>query len=78
MKINWIDIALMAPGLLTLLVFLVLTYFTEGDANKGYTVFGSEVLGNIIFTYLVSLMVIGPIILGCFIWGVWRIVSRFL
>ena len=76
MKINWVDLLLIMPGAITIGVLVVLTYFTEGDANHGYKVFGSDLLGAALFTYLVSLMVLGLPILIMFVWGLWRIISR--
>lgn len=76
MKTNWVDIALLAPTVITIMLFLLLHFFGEGDAGRGYTVLGSKALGGAIFMYMVSLMITGPIIVVCFFWGMWRIVAR--
>lgn len=78
MTIHWLDIVLIAPSILTLIVFALLHFFGEGDSGKGYTVLGSKSLGNAVFLYMVSLVVIGPVILGCLVWGIWRVIARLL
>lgn len=62
----------MLPGVVTLAVFGLLG-LAEGDASRGYTLFGSKRLGGLLFLYMVSLMVTGPIILIAFLIGVWKL-----
>lgn len=73
--LNSFDILLIAPGLLTLIAFALLGC-AKGNASVGYTLFGSRQAGNALFLYMVSLMVLGPLYLIAFAWGLWRIIAR--